>query len=88
MSEKAQTRLAQFVSLGVGIFAIVVSIILANSNITSAYDWFNGFMGLVLGILIGVFLLGAFSRKQQQEAQLQASSFLQLSWYSSSTSRQ
>ncbi|QUO30900.1 sodium:solute symporter [Faecalicatena sp. Marseille-Q4148] len=62
LSFKTQTRIAQFVSLGVGIFAIAVSIILANGNIKSAYEWFNGFMGLVLGILGGTFILGAFTK--------------------------
>ena len=36
--------------------------ILANGEIKSAYEWFNGFMGLVLGILIGTFILGAFTK--------------------------
>lgn len=35
---------------------------LANGGIKSAYEWFNGFMGLVLGILIGTFVLGAFTK--------------------------
>lgn len=62
MSFELQTRIAQFVSLGVGIFSIIVSMVLANGNIKSAYEWFNGFMGLVLGILGGIFILGAFTR--------------------------
>lgn len=62
MSFKLQTRIAQFVSLGVGIFSIVISIVLAHSDISSAYTWFNGFMGLVLGVLGGIFLLGAFTK--------------------------
>lgn len=63
MSFELQTRIAQFVSLGVGILAIVVSMILANGEIKSAYEWFNGFMGLVLGVLAGTFVLGAFTKK-------------------------
>lgn len=62
LSFETQTRIAQFVSLGVGIFAIIVSMILANGEIKSAYEWFNGFMGLVLGILGGTFILGAFTK--------------------------
>ncbi len=62
MSFKLQTRIAQYVSLGVGIFSIVVAMILANGGIKSAYEWFNGFMGLVLGILVGTFILGAFTK--------------------------
>lgn len=63
MSDKHRTRIAQLVSLFVGIFSIVVSIIMAHSDIKSAYEWFNGFMGLVLGILGGVFVLGFVSKK-------------------------
>ncbi len=57
-----QTKIGQRVSLIVGIFAIVVSIVLAHSGVKSAYEWFNGFMGLVLGILVGIFILGAFTK--------------------------
>ncbi|MBA8778820.1 sodium:solute symporter [Staphylococcus schleiferi subsp. coagulans] len=63
MSDKRRTRIAQIVSLLVGIFSIVVSIIMAHSDIKSAYEWFNGFMGLVLGLLGGVFVLGFTSKK-------------------------
>lgn len=62
LSFEKQTKIGQYVSFIVGIFAIVVSIILANGDIKSAYEWFNGFMGLVLGILIGTFILGAFTK--------------------------
>ena len=62
LSFETQTRIAQFVSLGVGIFSIAVSMILANGEIKSAYEWFNGFMGLVLGILVGTFILGTFTK--------------------------
>ncbi|MCI8997090.1 MAG: sodium:solute symporter [Lachnospiraceae bacterium] len=62
LSFETQTRIGQYVSLIVGIFAIAVSIVLANGGIKSAYEWFNGFMGLVLGILIGTFILGAFTK--------------------------
>ena len=37
--------------------------ILAESDIKSAYEWFNAFMGLVLGVLGGTFALGAFTKK-------------------------
>lgn len=62
MSFEKQTKIAQYVSLGVGIVAIVVSMILANGEIKSAYEWFNGFMGLVLGVLGGTFVLGCFTK--------------------------
>lgn len=60
MPMKRQTRIAQFISLGVGILSIVVAIIMAGSNIHSAYEWFNSFIGLALGALAGMFVLGAF----------------------------
>ncbi len=62
LSFETQTKIGQYVSLFVGIFAIVVSMVLANGGVKSAYEWFNGFMGLVLGILIGTFILGAFTK--------------------------
>lgn len=62
MSLELQTKIAQYISLGVGIVAIVVSIVLANGEIQSAYVWFNGFMGLVLGVLGGTFVLGLFTK--------------------------
>lgn len=45
-----------------GIFSIVIAMLLASGGVTSAYEWFNGFMGLVLGILVGIFILGVFFR--------------------------
>lgn len=62
MSFEQQTKIAQYISLGVGIVAIAVSMILANGEIKSAYEWFNGFMGLVLGVLAGTFVLGVFTK--------------------------
>ena len=62
ISFERQTQIGRWVSLAVGIFAIVVSIVLANGGVKSAYEWFNGFMGLVLGILVGAFILGAFTK--------------------------
>ncbi|MBF0578719.1 sodium:solute symporter [Erysipelotrichaceae bacterium RD49] len=63
MSFEKQTKIGQYVSLAVGIFSIVVAMLLASGGITSAYEWFNGFMGLVLGILVGIFILGVFFRR-------------------------
>lgn len=62
LSFEKQTKIGQYVSLAVGVFAIVVAMVLANGGVKSAYEWFNGFMGLVLGILIGTFILGAFTK--------------------------
>ena len=62
LSFEKQTKIGQYVSLIVGIFSIAVAMVLANGGVKSAYEWFNGFMGLVLGILIGTFILGAFTK--------------------------
>ena len=62
ISFERQTQIGRWVSLAVGIFAIVVSMVLANGGVKSAYEWFNGSMGLVLGILVGAFILGAFTK--------------------------
>ena len=45
------------------LFRSIVAMILANGEIKSAYEWFNSFMGLVLGVLAGTFVLGAFTKK-------------------------
>lgn len=63
LSFKKQTKIAQLISLLVGIIAIIVSIILASSEIKSAYEWFNGFIGAVLGVLAGIFVLGVVYKK-------------------------
>ena len=63
ISMEKQTKIAKFISLVVGVIAIAVSIVMANGEIKSAYEWFNSFMGLVLGVLAGIFVLGVFSRK-------------------------
>ncbi len=62
LSFEKQTQIGRYVSLVVGIFSIAVAMVLANGGVKSAYEWFNGFMGLVLGILIGTFILGAFTK--------------------------
>ncbi|PCF88442.1 sodium:solute symporter [Staphylococcus intermedius] len=67
MSDKVRTRIAQIVSLLVGIFSILVAIVMAHSDIKSAYEWFNGFMGLVLGLLGGIFILGFVSKKANKQ---------------------
>lgn len=63
LSFEQQTKIARWVSLGVGVLSIVVAMILANGQIKSAYVWFNSFMGLVLGVLAGTFVLGVFTKK-------------------------
>ena len=67
ISEKQQTRLAQYISLGIGILTIAVAILLANGDIKSAYETFNAFMGLVLGVLVGIFVLGTFTKSANEK---------------------
>ena len=62
MDNKRQTKIAQYVSLGIGIFAIVVAMWLARSDVKSAYELFNSFLGLALGALAGIFVMGAFTK--------------------------
>lgn len=63
LSEEKSRRIGQIVSLVVGILSTVVAIIMTQGGIVSAYEWFNGFMGLVLGILGGTFALGIFTKR-------------------------
>lgn len=63
MSNKRQTKIAQYISLGVGVLSVFVAIFLASGDIKSAYEWFNSFIGLALGALVGIFVLGAFSKR-------------------------
>ena len=62
MSSERQTKIAQYVSLGIGIFAIIVAMWLARSDVKSAYELFNSFLGLALGSLAGIFVMGAFTK--------------------------
>lgn len=70
MSMEKQTKVAQYISLGVGIASIIMAVILANGGVNSAYEWFNGFMGLVLGVLAGIFVLGIFFKKLQKQVHM------------------
>lgn len=63
MSYERQTKIAQYISLAIGIFAILVAMYLARLDVKSAYELFNSFLGQALGALAGVFVLGAFTRK-------------------------
>ncbi|KEI07512.1 sodium:solute symporter [Clostridium botulinum] len=70
MDNDKATSLAKFLSLAIGIVSIVVSIILAHSNLNSAFAWFNGFIGMVLGLVGGLFGLGVFSKKANSKGAL------------------
>lgn len=62
MDSNQQTKLARFISAIVGGISILIAMILSSSELKSAYEWFNSFMGLVLGVLAGVFILGALNK--------------------------
>ncbi|TCP25573.1 SSS family solute:Na+ symporter [Scopulibacillus darangshiensis] len=70
MSDEAGTRIAKIVTLVVGIFSILFAIVLAYSDVGSAYQWFNGLMGLVLGIIGGTFTLGVMTKKANAKGAL------------------
>lgn len=70
MSDEAGTRLARYISAAVGIFSIFFAIVLVYTDISSAYEWFNGLMGLVLGIIGGTFTLGILTRRANTKGAL------------------
>jgi solute:Na+ symporter, SSS family len=55
--------MARNVSTIVGIFSIAFAIILIYTDVGDAYSWFNGLMGLVLGIIGGTFTLGVMTKR-------------------------
>ena len=63
MTFQRQTKIAQYISLAIGIFAILVAMWLARLDVKSAYELFNSFLGQALGALAGVFVLGVFTQK-------------------------
>lgn len=63
MSDEKSTKLARNVSTIVGIFSICFAIVLIYTDVGDAYSWFNGLMGLVLGIIGGTFTLGVMTRR-------------------------
>ena len=63
MSAHRQTRIARYISLAVGVAAVITAMYLARIDIKSAYELFKAFLGQALGALAGVFILGALTRK-------------------------
>ena len=63
MTFQRQTKIAQYISLAIGIFSILVAMWLARLDVKSAYELFNSFLGQALGALAGVFVLGVFTQK-------------------------
>ena len=63
MDYARQTKIAQYISLAIGLFSIGVAMWLARLDVKSAYELFNSFLGQALGALAGVFVLGAFTTR-------------------------
>ncbi|GEK34458.1 sodium:solute symporter [Kurthia sibirica] len=70
MTDLASTRVAQIVSALVGVLSIAFAIVLAYSNVGSAYAWFNGLMGLALGLIGGTFTLGILTKRANAKGAL------------------
>ncbi|KZE38669.1 sodium:solute symporter [Bhargavaea cecembensis] len=70
MSDEKSTKIARVVSALVGVFSIAFAIVLAYSDVSSAYEWFNGLMGLALGIIGGTFTLGVMTKKANAKGAL------------------
>lgn len=70
MSDEKSTKIARVVSALVGVFSIGFAILLAYSDVSSAYEWFNGLMGLALGIIGGTFTLGVMTKKANAKGAL------------------
>ncbi|QQL44276.1 sodium:solute symporter family transporter [Sulfuriroseicoccus oceanibius] len=68
--DKTYLRAAQFVVTGIGILGTIVAIIMAKSDIESAFKTFNSIIGLTAGSLGGLFALGIFTRKANGTAAL------------------
>ncbi|MBS1563722.1 MAG: sodium/solute symporter, partial [Bacteroidetes bacterium] len=62
-SEKTYLNLARYITLGIGVFATVIALLMAKLNIPSLWDQFNMLVGFFTGGIAGVFLLGIFSKK-------------------------
>ena len=70
MSDEKSTKIARIVSALVGVFSIAFAIVLAYSDVSSAYEWFNGLMGLALGIIGGTFTLGVMTKRANAKGAL------------------
>ncbi len=56
-------KLASGLTILLGVFATMASIVMAGPDIKSLWDTFNAFVGLLLGGLAGLFVLGIFTRR-------------------------
>lgn len=56
-------KIASGLTILLGVFATMASIVMAGPDIKSLWDTFNAFVGLLLGGLAGLFVLGIFTRR-------------------------
>ncbi|MCM3570898.1 sodium:solute symporter [Neobacillus mesonae] len=70
MTDEKGTKMARSVSTFVGIFSIAFAIVLVYTDVSNAYAWFNGLMGLVLGIIGGTFTLGVMTKRANAKGAL------------------
>lgn len=62
-SEKAYLWSARFVTLGMGILGTITGLFFVDPAIKSLFDQFIGILGMFLGVLAGLFALGATTRR-------------------------
>lgn len=62
-SEKAYLKLARMITLSMGVLGTAAGLLFVNPDIKSLFEQFIGILGLFLGVLAGLFALGATTRK-------------------------
>ncbi|MGL5649737.1 MAG: sodium:solute symporter [Clostridium sp.] len=62
-TDEQATRYGKILSFAVGAFSIILAIVFANSHIESMFNFFNGFVGIILGLVGGLFGLGILTKK-------------------------
>ncbi|WP_233216290.1 sodium:solute symporter family transporter [Blastopirellula marina] len=65
-TEKSYLSAARLCTFAVGTFGTLLGILFVDPNIRSLFDAFIVILGIFMGILGGLFLLGAFTRKTNQ----------------------
>lgn len=62
-TDRENLRLAQWITVMVGMLGVVIACLMASINIASAWDMFLELLGLTGGALAGLFALGIFTRR-------------------------